>query len=270
MKLGASTLTFRRVSLAGAVDRLQRLGFDTVDLACIFPSYCPHFDPTAWPRNAADLETTMGKLQVATLQAAMASWNSNDRIVRAAQLELITGALNVADAVGAYAVTIQSGNKPRVGSDWTATAQFVSESIRMAARRAELLGLHLSLELRAGSLTETVEQAEKLLELIASPAAGVAVDTGSVAAAGMDAAAVIERLGSRVQHIHLRDGKPGQPMLTPGDGLVDFAAVGRALQKIGYTRVCSLALDWNQPPASPSDELRRARAHLGETFDTAS
>lgn len=269
MKLGASTLTFRRLSLAGALDRLRRLGFDTVDLGCVFPSYCPHCDPTASATNPAFLEDALGGLRVATLQAAMAPWNSVDRIVRAVQLEFVAGSLRVARALGAYAVTVQSGNKPRVESDWSAAAQLVAEPIRIAARRAEFSGLQLSLELRAGTLTETVEQAEKLLELIASPAVGVAVDTGCVAAAGMDAAAAIERLGSRVQHVHLRDGKPGKPMLTPGDGTVDFAAVGRALRKIGYKHVGSIALDWTQPPADPVEELRRARAHIAEAFETA-
>ena len=270
MKLGASTLTFRRLSLAGALDRIRRLGFDTLDLCCIFSSYCPHYDPTASANNnTVYLEDTLGGLRVSTLQVAMAPWNSTDRIVRSAQLEFVAGSLRAARAVGAYAVTVQSGNKPRLDSDWSGAAQLVIEPIRIAARRAESFGVQLSLELRAGTLTETVEQAEKLLELIASPAVGVAVDTGCVAALGGDAAAVIERLGSRVQHVHLRDGKPGNPMLTPGDGNVDFAAVGRALRKIGYERVGSIALDWSQPPADPAEELRRARAHLGEAFETA-
>jgi sugar phosphate isomerase/epimerase len=269
MKLGASTLTFRRLSLAGALDRIRRLDFDTVDLGCIFPSYCPHYDPTASASNADWLEDMLRGLRVATLQAAMSPWNSADRIIRAAQQEFVAGSLRVARTVGAYAVTVQSGNKPRLESDWDAAAQLVVEPLRIAARRAESFGLQLSLELRAGTMTETAEQAEKLLELVASPPVGVAMDTGCVAAAGADPAAAIERLGSRIQHVFLRDGKPGQPVLTPGDGDVDFAAVGRALHKIGYGRVGSVALDWGQPPADPAEELRRARVHIGEAFEAA-
>ena len=269
MKPGASTLTFRRLSLAGALNRIRSLGFDTVDFCCIFPSYCPHYDPTASASNEAFLDDTFRGLRVATLQAAMAPWNSSDRTIRAAQQEFVAGALRVAKAMGARTVSVQSGNKPRAQTDWSAAAQLVIEPLRIVARRAESLGLKLSLELRAGTLTETVEQAEKLLELVASPALGVTMDTGCAAAAGVDAAAAIERLGSRIQHVFLRDGKPGDPMLTPGDGNVDFAAVGRALRKIDYEGVCSISLDWNQRPADPVEELRRARAHVGEAFEAA-
>ena len=270
MKLGASTLTFRRLSLATAADRIRRLGFDTLDLCCLFPSYCPHYDPTASSNiNVTIIEDTLAGLRVATLNAAMAPWNSADRMVRSVQLEFAAGSLRAAKTLGAHAVTVQSGNKPRLDSDWNGSALLVSEPMRQAARRAESFGVKLCIEIRAGMLVETVEQAEKMLDLIASPAVGVTVDTGSLAAGGVDVAAAIERLGARVQHVHLRDGKPGSPMLTPGDGNVDFAAVGRALRKIGYDGVCSLALDWATPPADPAEELRRARAHIEQAFEAA-
>lgn len=268
MKLGASTLTFRRLSLAAAVGRIQRLGFDTIDLCCIFPSYCPHYDPTASAiSNLTIVEDTLARLRVATLNVAMAAWNSADRIVRSAQLEFVAGSLRGAKALGARVVTVQSGNKPRHESDWNGAAQLVCEPVRQAARQAESFGVKLAIEIRAGMLVETVEQAGKMLDLIASPAVGVTVDTGSLAAAGADPAAAIEQLGARIQHVHLRDGKPGSPMLTPGDGVVDFAAVGRALRKIGYDGVCSVALDWAKPPDDPSEELRRARIHVAEAIE---
>ncbi|MFA6560625.1 MAG: sugar phosphate isomerase/epimerase [Verrucomicrobiia bacterium] len=270
MKLGASTLTFRRLSLATAVGRIRRLDFDTLDLCCLFPSYCPHYDPTASNNiNVTIIEDTLAGLRVATLNASMAPWNSTDRMVRSAQLEFVAGSLRAAKTLRAHAVTVQSGNKPRLDSDWNGSALLVSEPMRQAARHAESFGVKLSIEIRAGMLVETVEQAEKMLELIASPAVGMTVDTGSLAAAGVDIAAAIERLGSRIQHVHLRDGKPGSPMLTPGDGTVDFAAVGRALRKIGYDHVCSIALDWNKLPDDPTEELRRARAHVQEAFEAA-
>ncbi|MBI5687023.1 MAG: sugar phosphate isomerase/epimerase [Verrucomicrobia bacterium] len=270
MKLGASTLTFRRLPLAAAVARIRQLGFDTVDLCCLFPSYCPHYDPTASTNiNVTIIEDTLAGLRVATLNAAMAPWNSTDRIVRSAQLEFVAGSLRAAKTLGAQVVTVQSGNKPRIESDWLGSAQIVSEAIRLAAHQAGSFGVKLGIEIRAGMLVETVEQAAKLLELVASPAVGVTVDTGSLAATGVDVAAAIEQLGARIQHVHLRDGKPGSPMLTPGDGAVDFAAVARALRKIGYDRVCSLALDWPKPPNDPTEELRRARVHVADAFEAA-
>ncbi len=270
MKIGASTLTFRRLPLVAAVGRIRRLGFEVVDLCCLFPSYCPHYDPTASSNaNMTLIEDALDGLRVATLNVAMAAWNSSDRMVRSAQQEFAAGSLRAAGALGAQVVTVQSGSKPRFGSDWNGQARFVGELIRLAAHQAESFGVKLGIEIRAGMLVETVEQAEKMLELIANPVVGVTVDTGSLAASGVDVAAAIERLGSRIQHMHLRDGRPGNPMLTPGDGDVDFAAVGCALRKVGYDHVCSIALDWSRPPDDPAEELRRARTHVVKEFEMA-
>ena len=267
MKLGGSTLAFRRLPLAQALAHLRQAGFDTVDLCCIYPSYCPHFDPTAAGSAALiRLEDALAGMRVATLTIGMASWNSSDRIIRTVQMEFAIGSLRVAKALGAYAVTVQSGTKPKTSAEWDSAAQQVAEAIRTVLRRADPMGVQLSVEIQSNALVETVEQAEKLLNLINHPLAGITVDTGHLVALGGDPAAVIERLGSRVQHVHLRDAKPGNYKLTPGDGLVHFADVGRALQKIGYNRICAIELESDLPSVETDEQLRRARAHLDQAF----
>ncbi|MBM3887820.1 MAG: sugar phosphate isomerase/epimerase [Verrucomicrobia bacterium] len=267
MKLGASTLAYRRLPLAEALAHLRRLGFDTVDLGCIYPSYCPHFDPTAAGSSALmRIEDALAGLRVATLTIGMAPWNSPDRIIRTAQMEFAVGSLRVAKALGAYAVSVQSGTRPKTAAEWDNAAQQAAEAVRIVMRRAEALGVRLSVEIQWNALAETVEQAEQLLALINHPLVGVTVDTSHLVALGADPVAAIERLGSRVHHVHLRDAKPGDYRLTPGDGEVPFAAVAGALRKIGYDRACVIELEGDFPAAEADEQLRRARAHIEQAF----
>ena len=267
MKLGASTLAYRRLPLVEALAHLRRLGFDTVDLGCIYPSYCPHFDPTAAGSGALTrVEDALAGLRVATLTIGMAPWNNPDRIIRTAQIEFAIGSLRVARALGAYAVTVQSGTKPKRAAEWDSAAQPAAEAIRFVMRRAEPLGVRLSAEIQSNALVETVEQAEQLLALINHPLVGVTVDTSHLVALGSDPAAVIERLGNRVRHVHLRDAKPGNYRLTPGDGAVQFAAVAGALRKTGYDRACVIELEGELSPAEADEQLRRARGHIEQAF----
>jgi sugar phosphate isomerase/epimerase len=213
-----------------------------------------------------NIEDALADLRVATLTVGMAPWNSPDRTIRTAQMEFAVGSLRVAKALGAYAVTVQSGSKPKTSADWDSAAQQAAEAIRISMRRAESLGVPLSVEIHSNGLVETVEQMEQLLALINHPLVGVTVDTGHLAALGADPVAVIERLGGRVQHVHLRDAKPGNPKLTPGDGVVQFAAVAGALRKIGYDRACAIELEGDFPAAEAGEQLRRARAHIEQAF----
>ncbi|MBI5394516.1 MAG: sugar phosphate isomerase/epimerase [Verrucomicrobia bacterium] len=261
-------MIFRRLPLRQAVDRFLALRFDTIDLCCLFPSYCPHYDPTAADLGRVTiLEDLLAGLRVSTMTVHLAAWNSTDRAIRTVQAEFVAGSLRVAKALGAYAVTILGGSKPRTETDWDKSAAAAAEIIRPVVKMADALGVPLSVKMQLNTLVETVEQAERLLDLIKCPTVAVTVDTGQLAAQGADPAAAIERLGPRVRHVHLRDAKPGNIMVTPGDGLVDFAAVGRVLTKIGYDRHCALETETGAGTVPEIEEnVKRGRAHVEQAF----
>jgi sugar phosphate isomerase/epimerase len=206
-------------------------------------------------------------LRITTFNVGLAPWNSTDRAIRTAQAEFVAGSLRVAKATGAYAVTVPAGSKPKLASDWDVTARIAAETMRPVAKIAESLGLQLSIEIHLNTLVENVEQAEKMIELLQAPAVGVTLDTSHLAAQAMDPVAAITRLGSRIQHVHLRDAKPGNPLLTPGEGAVDFAGVARALREIHYDRYCALEMEYAPLPLAEIEEnVRRGRAHIEQAF----
>jgi len=62
---------------------------------------------------------------------------------------------------------------------------------------------------------------------------------------------LLDALGERVRHIHLRDSAGADTRdfkqdleLTPGSGVVDFAAFGAALDRFGYSGEVSLEFEY--------------------------
>lgn len=118
---------------------------------------------------------------------------------------------------------------------------------------------------------------DRLLELTDPELVGLAVDTGELAAAGLDPAAIVARHGARVVHVQYKDalavdehdeylqphahwtvrvrgGEREVPrwFAEPGadGGLVDFEAVTRALVDVGYSGWVVVESDQSPHPAA--------------------
>src|SRR4051812_27360247 len=107
--LGASTLGYRFDSLDVALREIASQGFDLVDLAMI-PSYCPHFNPVT--ATESDQEALQERLEDHGMRVA--TLNVSDGLLgnpaaRDAQLAFVRASLRLAQRLGAYGVTTQSG-----------------------------------------------------------------------------------------------------------------------------------------------------------------
>jgi sugar phosphate isomerase/epimerase len=92
------------------------------------------------------------------------------------------------------------------------------------------------LEPWAGSTVNSLEKARAMIDAV--PGLRLLVDTGHVADWGGDPLELLEYAG----HVQLRQGRPGASQVHPDDptGVVDFAAVLRRLDEVGYTGVLSV------------------------------
>jgi sugar phosphate isomerase/epimerase len=93
---------------------------------------------------------------------------------------------------------------------------------------------------------------------------GVCLDTGHAHQAGLDPAAALRRLGSRVKHLHLHDnhGGPIDEHLPIGDGTIDWDPFFAALDEIGFE-------GYGVFEFGPAPRQREALAALAERFSRA-
>src|SRR5215218_6855355 len=199
--LGCSTLGFRRDPLDVALSEIASQGFHLVDIA-MYPSYCPHFNP----RTATAAETSALETLLHDHGLAVATINATDGLLgnpaqREQALAYAHACLDLANRLGAYGVTMQSGVEPPAGQ-WLEVARTVAPDLQALGDAATDLGLELTLELHKTLLMATGQQAIDLMALVDHPAVGVALDPSHATYAGESVSEITHDLGSLVKHVH--------------------------------------------------------------------
>lgn len=130
---------------------------------------------------------------------------------------------------------------------------------------------------------ETFDEISALFDR-AGPELGLLLDTGHAAAAGFDYARLIDRFGSRIVHIHLKDVRTAEleaarrrdasfndavragTFTVPGDGALDFAPLARFVRASGWRGWLVVEAEQDPALAPPRPAVARARAHVLSAF----
>jgi sugar phosphate isomerase/epimerase len=188
---GLCSVTFRHLNPVAVVDAARKAGLAAIEWGGDI--HVPQ----------GDVETAR-RIRAITEEAGMrpASYGSYVDPPRsdAAQFDL---ALRSAVALGAGNMRIWAGTRGRPSADYTARERSRAATlIRAMAHAAGRLGITISLECHPDSLTDDTDSAADLIEEIAhgnvylcwQPRPGLPL---------CDAVAQIERLGSRISHVHV-------------------------------------------------------------------
>jgi inosose dehydratase len=144
------------------------------------------------------------------------------------------------------------------------------------ATRLKETGVTLAYHHHLKMLVERAEDIKAFCELTREEV-GLLLDTGHAYAAGADYAEILRRFGSRVVHIHLKDVRRSvlerarkndwsfnsavrEGMFTvPGDGDIDFSAVGEFIRTSGYRGW--VVVEAEQDPAKAAPRLYTEKAY---------
>lgn len=144
-------------------------------------------------------------------------------------------------------------------------------------------GLRLAYHHHLMMVAETFDEISSLFDRT-GPDVGLLLDTGHAAGAGFDYQRLIERFGTCIVHIHLKDMRAGRMagvraadasfnagvrsgMFTvPGDGALDFAPVARFVRESGYRGWMIVEAEQDPALAPPRAAVTRASDHILSTF----
>jgi sugar phosphate isomerase/epimerase len=160
---------------------------------------------------------------------------------RAARLQFLTLAVEVAAELGAEAVSFWAG-APQPGVHRDRAWRWLVAGVARLAERAESAGVTLALEPEPGMLVETVDGYLGLVDAI--PSLRLALDVGHCLVTGdrSPAAAVLETADA-LGTVTVEDMRPGVHEHLPfGDGQLDLPSVLGALRQIGYDRLVCVEL----------------------------
>jgi sugar phosphate isomerase/epimerase len=166
-----------------------------------------------------------------------------ERAGREARLRLLTRCAEIAAELGGETISIWSGVLPQGMGREEAWEHLVS-GVAELCRSAERLGVRVAFEPEPGMLVETLEGWERLREEVAHPALGLTLDVGHVPCTeSIGADDAIRRHGGELINVHLDDVRGRvHDHLQIGEGELDFGAVLRALEQVGYAGVASVEL----------------------------
>lgn len=252
MQLAFSSNAFRSHSIEETIGILAEIGYDGIELMADRPHAWP---PDTTPERLRSIREALERhrLAVSNVNAFMMcsyrdprtgregtfhwpSWIDADTQTREARLQHTLGSLEIAAAVGARTVSTEPGG-PLEGRSRDEGYRLFAESLNVAARRARELGVTLLVEPEPGLLIERSGEYEEFVNHhVTFEGSGLNCDLGHFYCVGEDPAAVLRKFGTRARHIHLEDISADRVHfhLPPGEGVMDFNSIFRALSDIGY------------------------------------
>ncbi len=246
-RLGCSTISFRHLPLAQALDVITELGFGEIDLGAL-PGVCDHVPYVLDPAAVTDVAGAVNasELSVRSVNGDVGDLNViADGAAQAERSEHLDRLLDLTAAVNGLALVLPNGalSHDPVVDESTDIARVAGE-LAAAADRAAGRGLQLWVEsLHILRLCHTLDRARRLTDQLTGTPVGVVMDFSHVVASGADPVEFVDLFGDRISHVHLRDATPGNIHHSIGNGSVDFAAGLSALDNAGYTGHFTLELE---------------------------
>ena len=186
----------------------------------------------------------------------------------------IIKAVKMAGAIGVKHVITAEGD-PRTSfgkSLTTAEAIFsIAEKLYEPLRFAEDYGVKILIEPH-GHISDSVKLMGEVLDKCNSSALGINLDTGNLWLGGGDSLEMIDKLGSKIEHVHWKDLPAemiakretqfgcGMSLTALGDGVIDIKAIFSALVKAGFDGYSTLEIAGEEAVSKSFDYLKKLGA----------
>ncbi len=182
--------------------------------------------------------------------------------------EYLKLAVRVAGEIGVPVINTDEGKK----AGWTTEEEdfvLIKYTLQEAAFIAERRGVKIGLEPHS-QYSKTPEGLDRIYNLVKSPSVGINLDTGNAYLAGQDVYAWLERVASRLVHLHAKDisvshsdAERGKVTGTPvgcacGEGVLDWARIIRIVKE-----KCPRDIVFSVECGTP-DQAAKSFAHLSK------
>jgi sugar phosphate isomerase/epimerase len=227
-----------------AIDLVADAGYAAIEVNCeTLPWAPPHATPatTAAERSAIRQACERRGLSIPAVGAHIGMVPA-DRADREAAIAFVNGCTDLAADLGSPVVHILSGPQAaEAGREegWRWFADAVARTTAHATSR----GIVMAVEAIAGHLFHKVDDYQSLFADLKGVPVMVNFDPSHLEVQGEDPRRVVDELGDRIVHVHLKDGKgiyPAFEFPPLGAGTIDFAALARGLSRAGYTGAMSV------------------------------
>lgn len=272
MNFAFSTNAFRQYSLSEAIDILDAVGYDGVEILFDQPHlYPPEATEAEIERLRETLEQT--ELSISNCNAFMLtaiedfhhpSFIEEDESYRQRRIEYTINSLETAATLGADRISIEPGGPVPDGRSRSWAIETFETGLRTVLEKAEEVGVDVLVEPEPDLLIETSDQFLELADRIDSPRLKCNFDAGHFFCVGEDPATLVEKLSAYTPHYHLEDIPANRvhEHTQLGEGGMDIDDFLTALEADGYDGFVTVEL---YPYEETAEETARdAMAYLSE------
>ena len=269
------TLIFRNRSIQQAMRLSRKLGYEGIELWGMEP----HISANSTQERAEEIRELADelKLDIVGIGAYLGGFSTKSDVECESQLEELEKYFTVMDWLGCDLIRVGPGGPNAFLAQDYHYAK-AAHWLRKCGDLASDYNVRLAMEIHNASLIETIDGAERLLEMINRENVGLIHDAGNMYITGTDfGEESVRRLGEKIFHVHVKDelriddeSLPGsfrnltqkgnelfqQQML--GKGGVDHLPLFKSLKKIGYSGYLSTECHAAKP------DLYRAEQDLKE------
>ncbi|MFW5858217.1 MAG: sugar phosphate isomerase/epimerase family protein [Planctomycetota bacterium] len=238
VRLACSTIAWGRNGFVEAVGAISSLGYDGVE--------CPAHLVREYEDRLHVFEEILDASRL-KLCAMLQRGDFLERETADATVERVANTARFLGAIGAPALVVSPSNRLEDGADlddddWTTAAAILEEM----GQRCDEFGVKLAYRPRAGHIAGDDKGIKRILGMVDPALVHLCGDTAELALEDIGIERFFKTYGERVVHVRLRDasGAKRRAAVTSdvsgsapqfGRGTVDFAKVGRAIARSGYS-----------------------------------
>jgi inosose dehydratase len=186
----------------------------------------------------------------------------------------IIKAVRLAGAIGVkHVITAEGDPKTPFGQNLTTDEAIfsIAEKLYEPLRFAEDYGVKILIEPH-GHISDSVELMGRVLDKCNSKALGINLDTGNLWLGGGESLEMIEKFGSKIEHVHWKDLPAdmiekrgtqfgcGMSLTALGDGVIPIEAIFRALVKSGFDGYSTLEIAGEEAVLKSFEYLKKLGA----------
>ena len=263
MEIGCASYSFKNKDLSHILSWLRANNIEKIDIGA--PVFALE-DQSTWERITTSCRNYDVKPCILTV---------NYDVLQRLPLEpgelfnlgLLIRAVDAAVYLGTYRLGLVVNQIPD-GLTKEETFSGLVNSLNKVAGYCQDQGVEIMVEIHVRGPITTLNEAIRLKEETVSPQIGYILDTSLLAYQGIDFAETCWRLRDRPLNVHIRDLTTHDFFGIPGRGPVDFEAVLKILQKVGYAHPLIIELFKTEEnyQLSIEDAVKEAKSFLEETW----
>lgn len=227
IKLSCATLSFDGFGDEDFVKTFRdcpRAGYEHLEFNCWYPH-------TLMPAQMENLRERCRAIDVSPGSLHVSSFGGEGHVGITKDLCHKVRAVDAAVELGCSMISATGSGRGSAGG-----LETIITVLKELMPYAEAKGVDLSLENHQGNNLETIEDYETIFKAVPSDRLGVCMDTGHFDASGVSLDELIDRLGDRINHIHLKEnrGFGVKEFVRFGEGTTENARIVEKMIDRGY------------------------------------